>query len=557
METISIDDINKRLVELEEKLEPSRDPVGFLTWLVTPLEKELEVVGPPIEICPPNYAHFIRERFIYTSYEIYNRHGEIPKDWYYSIARFLLAKNMPREEKLIVSKYLTDEIKEYILDMLFKKAMESNRDVKCDEFYNPNEMDVLEYHSYRPRINGVPMHLAYESKYGTGIETPEYQMPLSMIKSYLLKKEKPPRNIADAFILKCFFDSDEYFDEPWCIDFASSLKKLYNREDWQKGYSDFFKKMDELYVEKIKSSKQVEHSVKVNNQLKNKILNSVPSDFSKLEKAIYIYERLSQILSYDPFYYIENQGHSEVRSIEEYSDENNKIVCYEFAYILADLLREIGVEYIYERNPRDGKFSRSHANLEFLVDDLVLFADSTTSVLEGDLTRIKFDDQVSGIRCQLFDKEKQEMFKKAKARVTEHLKAEEMLADLELADLEEKKGKIEIERMKEFVKRIFTSDLDNIDLVAYANEVKKRLDLEEYVYTEVYTTEEVNGKIYLGVLMNPYGEDRKRWGRLPWAEKELKEEFDIKFMLDLSDKKIYTVNSGKFISEQDYLKGKH
>ena len=131
METISIDDINKRLEELEEKLEPSRDPMGTLTWIVTPQEKDLEVVGPSIEICPMNYAHFIRERFIYSNYDM---NHDIPKDWYYSIARFLLAKNMPREEKLIVSKYLTDEIKEYILDMLFKKAMESNRDVKCDEF---------------------------------------------------------------------------------------------------------------------------------------------------------------------------------------------------------------------------------------------------------------------------------------------------------------------------------------------------------------------------------------------------------------------------------------
>lgn len=57
--------------------------------------------------------------------------------------------------------------------------------------------------------------------------------------------------------------------------------------------------------------------------------------------------------------------------------------------------------------------------------------------------------------------------------------------------------------------------------------------------------------------MNPFGENRKLWEReIPW-EKELMDEYDFKFMLDLSDKKIYTVNGGKFISEQNYMRGKH
>lgn len=470
METISIEDINNKLIELEEKLESNRNEFGQLKDIVTPQLRDLKVFGPPIDWCKPDVSHNVRKRFIYHDYDL-NR--EIPEAIYDDIAHFLLAKNMPREEKMIVSKYLTDEIREYILDLLLKEVMTSNKDINPDGIYIEEEMDILESYTYRPRINGVPLHVVQKSKYGDELISLSYDMSLMDIKTCLLKQDVSSINIAQAFILKSFLDLDSYFEEPWGIDFAAKLKKAYNGDDWQKAFDDFLNDTDALYIEKIKTSKQVEHSVKVNEQLKGKILNSVPSDFNQLEKTIYIYERLSQIFSYDPFYYIEQQGHSEVRNIEEYSDENNKIVCYEFAYILADLLREIGVEYIYEKNPRDGKFANSHANLEFLVGDLVLFADSTTSVLEGDLSRIKFDDQVKGIRCQLFDKEKQEKFKKAKTRVTEYLKAEEMLMDLELTDLEEKKGMIEIEGMKEFVKRIFNSHLDNIDLVSYANEVKK------------------------------------------------------------------------------------
>lgn len=377
-------------------------------------------------------------------------------------------------------------------------------------------------------------------------------MSVSEIKNKILNKVRL-QSIDECVIFHELFNSYSYFDEPWCSNYTRGVKASLNNDEWKRNFDDFFINDDELYIYKLISTDKVKHDVRASKKLRDKIINSIPQDFNQLEKSIYIYDMLSQILSYDPIFYIESMGHVEVGNIESYDEDNNKVVCYEFAYILADLLREIGIEHIMESGLMGEKFSKGHANIAYLVDDMVIFADSTTSVLEGDLSNAKFDDKYRGIRCELYNKEKQEKFKVAKDKVSQYMKTQDLLLDLDIPKVDGLTELTEMERIKIFVERLFSFNLDNLDLVAVANKLKSDLNISEYVKTNIYTTRDIDGKIYLKVEINPFGYiDNQAMQQFPDYQ-----EFKIDFMLDLDNKKVYASNRNIFVSESEYRNGKN
>lgn len=142
-----------------------------------------------------------------------------------------------------------------------------------------------------------------------------------------------------------------------------------------------------------------------------------------MERAIYVYTKLCQIFSYDPVYYFKEEAgnHSSIANIENYNEENNEVVCYEFAYILSDVLKDMGISHIKERNNEEQKFQNSHTNISFLVDDFVIFADSTTTVEAGDLSSSKYSLDLKGIGCMQYDDEIQQRFMQAKDKVKSYI----------------------------------------------------------------------------------------------------------------------------------------
>ena len=516
--------------EINEKIKNSKlDFYGLdLTTPHTPQLHQLKVKGTPSNICGQFDRDKVRDRFIRNSF---SENYDLDSDLISSIVNFMVADNIPEEEKQIVSKYLNEDVKRVIFDKYFEIFIKTNKCIDYDSVMaNIEEFDKDEAFTYRPRINGVPLEVINEQKQ----ILLKSEMSIKILKVLLTNGISKIKKFEELLILKLFLDNNDYFEKDWCIGYLKKLKKELSSREIEEKISSFCQKVDKFRVNELKTRNQVAHNINANASLKKEILDSIPTEFNLLEKAIYIYNKLCQILSYDPIYYFNDKtlSHGEVNNIMNYDSINNKVVCYEFSYILADLLRSIGIEYIDEKSFYNDKFNNSHANIKFLVDNMAIFADSTTTVEEGDMSVSKFDNQIKGIRCQMYEKEKQEKFRKSKEKVIQYLMEENKKFHSKLPTKEEVSDLDDSSKIILYNTLIANSNLTDIDLLSYANRLKSIISpkIKAMLYTDVST----NSKMYLKVVINHYTDGNQ-----------------LEYIIDLKTREFVMKNNLDLISENE------
>lgn len=166
------------------------------------------------------------------------------------------------------------------------------------------------------------------------------------------------------------------------------------------------KKIDLQAINKINQTKNL-HSpyIKINEQLKYKVLEDIPKNFNKLETAIYIYIKLCDLLTYDTEYYASNnvenvnKMHENVNHIADISPGNNSVICYEFNAIYSKFLDEIGI--MYETNASYSDiFGGGHEFLTFKSGKYLIKADSTlNSIIYSDIVNVKLNKKLNGFLC--------------------------------------------------------------------------------------------------------------------------------------------------------------
>ena len=142
------------------------------------------------------------------------------------------------------------------------------------------------------------------------------------------------------------------------------------------------------------------------------IMDSIPKDYNKLEKAIFIYIQLCKILTYDPVYFALGQkctGHDRISRLSSIDKNNNEVVCYEFNSIYGYFLNKLGINY-YATNGDKTSYGNKHASLYFRVGKYIVSADSVTSILAGDLVRAKSNMNLNGINLVNSNKQSQKEF---------------------------------------------------------------------------------------------------------------------------------------------------
>ena len=305
--------------------------------------------------------------------------------------------------------------------------------------------------------------------------------------------------------LKCLLEQDDYFSKPWCPSRVKNMTEiLLNNQDLKKYQDCVCKYNNEMLKKSVLESSMVEHEFHLDNNIKSKIINSVPKDFSNVERVIYVYTKLCQIFSYDSIYYFKEDAgnHSSIATIENYNEENNEVVCYEFAYILSDVLKDMGISYIKERNNTGQKFANSHTNISFLVDDFVIFADSTTTVEAGDLSSSKYSLDLKGIRCMQYDDEIQQRFMQAKNKVKSYIVKEDEKYNMMIPNKDYVNSLSDNQKVVLFNNCLVNSNLENIDFLSYANKLISTLNLN--INTFIYYDTETESKVWLKVSLDNY-----------------------------------------------------
>lgn len=391
-----------------------------------------------------------------------------------SFAIFFNAKNVDKEIKDDVASKLSEENRKNILLHLLKLFNKENS-------------------WYKPKHNNIPFN---EVSFLDGVG------------SILLGKDKI-QNEYDVATLITFMDSCEYFKMDNLPELVVYYKRLLSQPNYLEAYDEFFNGLDQDMINNI-TSNQTKHSFEINADIKNFILKDMPSDLTKLEKAIYIYSKLCKILDYDMDYYNDNANKKFIveESISDVDLSNNNVVCYTFSYIYSGLLREIGIDQIKEAKINKGEFVNKHASVEFVVDNIVIMADSTYAGAEiGDLTTLKVENKINGLRCSQFNIEKQNKVNQAKKKV-------EMIVEKEKTDEETNyflPSQEKLDSMTSIDKYILFNDLvaatplTGVSLLGYIQVLKDRLNL--YIITKVEKDLDQNDLI-INIKMRPLGVEK-------------------------------------------------
>lgn len=156
--------------------------------------------------------------------------------------------------------------------------------------------------------------------------------------------------------------------------------------------------------------------IRVNKELEEFILKDMPSEFTTLEKAIYIYIKMCKTFTYDDEYFSVSQKgpltekHKDIGYVESITPQNNKVVCFEFDAIYSYFLNKLGINYknfvLCDKGKSTREFEDEYDNygdghmfLKFRCGKYFVEADSVTSVLKSDMTLAKLNQSLGGLWC--------------------------------------------------------------------------------------------------------------------------------------------------------------
>ena len=274
------------------------------------------------------------------------------------------------------------------------------------------------------------------------------------------------------YALNDFFEEEKIrnkFDLP-----TDYLLRMHDINSYRKLDIESINYISETYAPNI-------DKVTIPDEIRNAIFQDMPNELTLLEKSIYIYIKMCKIFTYnEQFYAVDQIGeiarkHEDVSRISTLSLENNSLVCYEFNVIYAKLLDELGIKCEINQSLVNG-YGGGHANLIYIVDKYIVFADSVTSVLSGDIGRVKTSRPLDGLRCINKNKYTKEDFEQSLIKMYQLVMNEERIPRKETFEEVLEEYKITTNNIKEIsfkerldilVRRVNSRNLQPVDSAAY------------------------------------------------------------------------------------------
>ena len=162
--------------------------------------------------------------------------------------------------------------------------------------------------------------------------------------------------------------------------------------------------MDTMSLEAINETKDHVKPVGLHPELIKYVFNNMPTDYSDIEKAIFVYLKLARAFTYDDEFYAEQQSdeanakHSNIARLSTITPTNNSVVCYEVNQIFAQILKMLNINYSVDYVL--GQYGQGHSNLSFKADDYIVKADAVATILGSDMLNSKVNNDITGLTCQ-------------------------------------------------------------------------------------------------------------------------------------------------------------
>ena len=138
---------------------------------------------------------------------------------------------------------------------------------------------------------------------------------------------------------------------------------------------------------------------KINKKLEERLDNVMKDGSDPFHKFVLVYLEICKMFSYDYKYFLALKDaekiHGDIKHIEEITDKESFVVCYEIVAILAIYLRKLGFNY----ELIDGEEYGYHTILKFRYEDMLIKVEPIESVYNNDLINVKLGKSLRGITC--------------------------------------------------------------------------------------------------------------------------------------------------------------
>ena len=385
-------------------------------------------------------------------------------------------------------------------------------------------MDYVSFEKFREKTQN--------DNYEITIDGVDYKTPVSLFYQYLdinnvslevlVQNDKNNHLPRFLYTLNKFFE-DNKIEEEYIIsdEIKSRLEEIRSSKIVDIQFFNEYNETNDPLLAKIN----------VNAELKDFILNGMDSNFTDLEKAIYIFIKMCKALTYDNEFFAVNQEgplaekHKTVDYIASISLLNNEVVCSEFNAIYAHMLHEFGINYKnfvstvngngdHDEEEFDEDFNRygeGHLFLKFRCGKYLVKADSVTSILQGDLMQAKLNQPLRGLVCENVNKQSQKEFKTIVDKVYNYIAQREFkitknepqqvetFEDIvsQFVDMSDKVKPIDInDKIDILIKKVNSTRMVGIDAYSYLLQLRKILSSKE----------EQKDNIKISIIRNFYGD---------------------------------------------------
>lgn len=482
MSIVSLNDINNIISEMS---------ISELGYAYTPPISSLKTVSSSNNICSSWDREVIFNTFFSNEYPL--DRAITNEDLIDKMCNFILGDNIPNGQdntnkyKDFLSKYFSEDMKLILLNKYLDQKLKSSKFCYVD----PDDISQELY--YNPRYNNIPL------KYDNGNKM---EIPFDNLKNILLGNIELSSSVDKAIIMS-LISNDDFFNGPWLPSNIVKLKENLLKERTNLLIENHTKNYDAKLVNNIKlGGKDLKY--KVDDIFLDKIISEIPAELNQLEKSIYLYSKLCRIFTYDSAYFLNDHSTPELldaNNMNNYNGDNNSIICHNFTYMLSCALKKLGVDSVKENIKflYNSENFNGHSNLLYLVDDIAIFADSTKEVTGGDLEVHKFSNELNGIRCEMYSAEKQAEFSKAKQKVENILKYEDLMIETYLPSKEVTQNLSMIQKYELLNNYLNQTEFTNVDFISYAKKLINILDLN--VDTKIMYDKENLNNLFLKITV--------------------------------------------------------
>lgn len=225
--------------------------------------------------------------------------------------------------------------------------------------------------------------------------------------------------------------------------------------------------------------------------------------YSPIERAIHAYLRLCEVLTYNKNAFL-NQDTLKTgdfitpEHIASINLNNNQVVCYEFAFIFAYILKKLGINYTMDA--KSFMDTPGYANVEFRFQEYLVKADAIQNIFDSDLTNMKVGDRIKGLVCTNENVATQKKFNELANKVRLNILKKKQ--EIETFDRSINKYKEEIDiaslskrdRIKLLLKVITRENLKGVDRLIY----------QKKIFEGIFTEEDGVSITFLNKMNNPF-----------------------------------------------------